>query len=68
MAPQHPNSDCTVFLDQPPSCLQFCPAAPNHVVIGTYLLCESKDDEENIKQNKTGSLQLWKIDPNANTL
>lgn len=69
-SPQHPSSASTVFLDQPPSCLQFCPAAPNHVVIGTYLLSETKgeNEERGIQQTKTGSLQLWKIDPAANTL
>jgi len=67
---QHPQSATTVFLDQPPSCLQFCPAAPDYVVIGTYLLSETRDSEEerDVQQTKTGSLQLWKIDPIANTL
>ncbi|KAF9892945.1 hypothetical protein FE257_000537 [Aspergillus nanangensis] len=59
---QHPPSKTTVFLDQPPSCLQFCPAAPDHFVVGTYLLSENKDVDGNIQQTKTGSLQLWKID------
>ena len=58
----------TRFLDQPPSCLQFCPAAPDYAVIGTYLLTESakasaEDDHVVIEQNKSGSLQLWKLDP-----
>ena len=68
MAPQHPKSDSTVFLDQPPSCLQFCPAASSHVVIGTYLLSETKADDGAIQQEKTGSLQLWERDPTGNTL
>ncbi|KAL4897739.1 hypothetical protein BDV59DRAFT_168464 [Aspergillus ambiguus] len=63
MDPQRPHSDTTVFLDQPPSCLQFCPAVPNQFVVGTYLLSENKDDEGNIQQAKTGSLQLWKLHP-----
>lgn len=68
MVPQHPKSDSTIFLDQPPSCLQFCPAASNHVVIGTYLLTEAKADDGAIQQEKTGSLQLWECDPVGNTL
>lgn len=69
MASQHSKSASTVFLDQPPSCLQFCPAAPNYAVIGTYVLSENKTgDEGTIQQAKTGSLQLWKLDPISNTL
>ncbi|KAL4948277.1 hypothetical protein BDW69DRAFT_176796 [Aspergillus filifer] len=64
---QTPSSNTTIYLDQPPSCLQFCPASPNHFVVGTYLLSETKSTDENgeeqvIAQKKTGSLQLWKID------
>ncbi|EAW09487.1 uncharacterized protein ACLA_036920 [Aspergillus clavatus NRRL 1] len=65
---QHPKSAATIFLDQPPSCLQFCPAAPNHFIIGTYLLSENKDDDGTVHQTKTGSLQLWTIDPVKNEL
>lgn len=64
----HPSSATTVFLDQPPSCMQFCPAAPNAFVVGTYLLSEKKDDEGSIEQSKTGSLQLWSLDPEKNAL
>lgn len=69
-ATQRPKSVSTVFLDQPPSCLQFCPAAPDHVVIGTYLLSETRETDEDgdVRQAKTGSLQLWNVDPIANTL
>ncbi|KAI9927707.1 hypothetical protein ASPWEDRAFT_549422 [Aspergillus wentii DTO 134E9] len=67
-SPQKPQSATTIFLDQPPSCLQFCPEAPNFFVVGTYFLSESKDEEENITQTKTGSLQLWEIDPVENKL
>ncbi|KAL5365734.1 hypothetical protein BJX96DRAFT_18921 [Aspergillus floccosus] len=62
---QSSRSTTTVFLDQPPSCLQFCPAIPNQFVVGTYLLSENKDDGGNIQQTKTGSLQLWKLDPES---
>lgn len=70
MAPsiQHPQSATTVFLDQPPSCLEFCPNAPDYFVVGTYLLSETKDDNGEIHQAKTGSLQLWKLDPVSKTL
>ncbi|KAJ5357624.1 hypothetical protein N7541_004782 [Penicillium brevicompactum] len=60
---QNPQSATTVFLDQPPSCLEFCPEAPNYFVVGTYLLSETKTDQGEIEQAKTGSLQLWHLDP-----
>ncbi|OGE49756.1 hypothetical protein PENARI_c020G06510 [Penicillium arizonense] len=60
---QHPQSATTVFLDQPPSCLEFCPEAPDYFVVGTYLLSENKTEDGEIQQSKTGSIQLWKLDP-----
>ncbi|KAE8336109.1 hypothetical protein BDV24DRAFT_178803 [Aspergillus arachidicola] len=69
MSPQTPQSATTIYLDQPPSCLQTCPASPNHIVIGTYLLTETKDEaNDTIKQTKTGSVQLWHLDPETHTL
>lgn len=72
MPRQHPSSTATTYLDQPPSCLQFCPASQNNFVVGTYLLSETKFTEENgsetIQQAKTGSLQLWHLDPETDTL
>ncbi|KAL3463028.1 hypothetical protein BJX64DRAFT_132276 [Aspergillus heterothallicus] len=83
MAPQHPSSTTTIYLDQPPSCLQFCPESPNNFVVGTYLLSSEKkpnaqstrnhddsDDEpsETIHQTKIGSLQLWNLDPETDAL
>lgn len=66
---QSPSSITTVFLDQPPSCLQFCPSNPNYFVVGTYLLSEIKALEgDEICQMKTGSLQLWHMDPISNEL
>lgn len=66
---QQPKSATTVFLDQPPSCLEFCPEIPNHFVVGTYLLSETKsEDEGEIQQTKTGSVQLWKLDPATSDL
>lgn len=72
MPPQHPSSTTTTYLDQPPSCLQFCPESQNNFVVGTYLLSETKSTEEDgtetIQQSKTGSLQLWHLDPATDTL
>ncbi|KAI2720606.1 hypothetical protein CBS147332_3846 [Penicillium roqueforti] len=65
---QHPQSATTVFLDQPPSCLEFCPEAPDYFIVGTYLLSENKTEDGGIEQSKTGSLQLWKLDPVSKTL
>ncbi|KAJ5475482.1 hypothetical protein N7539_007769 [Penicillium diatomitis] len=65
---QQPKSASTVFLDQPPSCLEFCPQAPDHFVIGTYLLSETKNAHDEIQQTKTGSVQLWKLDPDTSSL
>ncbi|KAJ9403635.1 hypothetical protein DTO045G8_8658 [Paecilomyces variotii] len=65
----HPKSSTTIFLDQPPSCLQFCPEDPSYFVVGTYFLSETKDEEGNVTaQKKTGSLQLWKLDPVSRNL
>ncbi|OAX83373.1 hypothetical protein ACJ72_02265 [Emergomyces africanus] len=53
----------TTFLDQPPSCLEFCPAAPDYLVIGTYLLSESSpENSTGTQQSKTGTIQLFKLD------
>ncbi|KAL4937999.1 hypothetical protein BDV06DRAFT_63401 [Aspergillus oleicola] len=73
MAPGTSSSNTTIYLDQPPSCLQFCPATPNHFVVGTYLLSETKSTgedvlEEVIAQKKTGSLQLWELDEERDEL
>ncbi|KAJ6157780.1 hypothetical protein N7470_005372 [Penicillium chermesinum] len=63
-----PKSDNTVFLDQPPSCLEFCPELPGHFVVGTYLLSETKNEGGEIQQAKTGSLQLWELDSRTHAL
>lgn len=72
------SSLVTEFLDQPPSCLEFCPDEPDYFVLGTYLLQEKREElgenesEENsaapIKQTKTGTLQLWHLDVNTDKL
>ncbi|GAD99424.1 conserved hypothetical protein [Paecilomyces variotii No. 5] len=65
----HPKSLKTIFLDQPPSCLQFCPQDPDYFIVGTYFLSETKDEEGNVTaQKKTGSLQLWKLDVESKDL
>ena len=65
---QQPKSLTTVFLDQPPSCLEFCPETQDHFVVGTYLLSETKNEGGSIQQTKTGSVQLWKLDPDTDAL
>ncbi|OXV08282.1 hypothetical protein Egran_03954 [Elaphomyces granulatus] len=58
---QNLRSTATVFLDSPPSCLEFCPTGPDFFVVGTYLLSEKSVGGGAIVQKKTGSLQLWKF-------
>ena len=60
------KSDQTLFLDEPPSCLEFCPTAPDFLVVGTYNLVtdgsitkESSDSEPT--QVKDGSLIVFQI-------
>ena len=65
---QCPQSITTVFLDEPPSCLQFCPASPNNFLVGTYLLTETRTEAGEIQQQKTGSVQLWRLDPDSSSL
>ncbi|PLB38420.1 uncharacterized protein BDW47DRAFT_125561 [Aspergillus candidus] len=65
---QHPPSSSTVYLDQPPSCLQFCPSIPSQFIIGTYLLSETPLPDGTIQQSKSGSLQRWSLNPETNEL
>lgn len=44
--PKTISSLVTEYLDQPPSCLEFCPADPNYFVVGTYLLQETQESTE----------------------
>ncbi|KAH8693966.1 hypothetical protein BGW36DRAFT_300403 [Talaromyces proteolyticus] len=65
------SSITTKFLDQPPSCLEFCPDDPDYFMIGTYLLEEDKEginETATVKQTKTGSLQLWHLDITKNEI
>lgn len=65
---QCPSSLFTARLSQPPSCLQFLPNEPAYLVIGTYLLSEETEDDTVVAQRKTGSLQLWYLDTEQETL
>ncbi|KAK2759811.1 hypothetical protein FQN54_002545 [Arachnomyces sp. PD_36] len=62
-AAKHLKSLTTIFLDQPPSCLEFCPTAPDYFVVGTYLLTEVESTSGH--QTKTGTLKLFKLDPSS---
>ncbi|EEP82738.1 predicted protein [Uncinocarpus reesii 1704] len=63
---QTPSSLFTLFLDQPPSCLEFCPTAPDHLLISTYLLNEVPEEGSPAPtQVRTGSLQLFKLDTHS---
>lgn len=41
--PKTISSLVTEYLDEPPSCLEFCPVDPNYFVVGTYLLQETRE-------------------------
>ncbi|EER44560.1 conserved hypothetical protein [Histoplasma capsulatum var. duboisii H88] len=62
---QNPQSLYTIFLEQPPSCLEFCPSAPDYLIIGTYLLSESSTTNSTGTQTKTGTIQLFRLDPES---
>lgn len=51
--PKTISSLVTEYLDQPPSCLEFCPVDPNYFVVGTYLLQETRDPADE-KMSGTG--------------
>jgi diphthamide biosynthesis protein 7 len=51
--PKTISSLVTKYLDQPPSCLEFCPVDPNYFVVGTYLLQETREPAEE-KKSGTG--------------
>lgn len=68
------NSIQSLILDLPPSCIEFCPAARDYFVIGTYFLekkeqnesaADEEDESEDIDkkpQTRTGSLILMKVE------
>ncbi|OAA54485.1 WD40 repeat-like-containing domain protein [Niveomyces insectorum RCEF 264] len=51
-------------LDLPPSCVEFCPAYPDHLLVGTYNL---EEDEERAQgdstrpQNRNGSVVVFRL-------
>ncbi|KAL1968234.1 hypothetical protein VTN77DRAFT_2069 [Rasamsonia byssochlamydoides] len=49
---QNISSSTTIFLDQPPSCLEFCPADPDYFVVGTYLLSEERKTKKKEQKQK----------------
>jgi hypothetical protein len=50
-------------LDLPPSCIEFCPSAPDYFVVGTYNLVRNAEQEESSgkPQSRNGSLVLYKL-------
>ncbi|KAI1428936.1 hypothetical protein F5Y12DRAFT_583329 [Xylaria sp. FL1777] len=72
-----------LILDLPPSCIEFCPAHPDHFVVGTYNLEKeeptnvdeegSHDDEDNhqivkIPQTRNGSLAVFRLAENLHDI
>ena len=54
-------SMATIFINAPPSCLEFCPAFPWIFVVGTYSLHTSEHGEETGEQSRSGSLQMLRL-------
>ncbi|KAI0542420.1 WD40-repeat-containing domain protein [Xylaria digitata] len=75
-------SSRSFVLDLPPSCIEFCPAHPNHFVVGTYNLqkdeptavdragISDEDGHETIKkpQSRNGSLIVFRLQQDANDI
>lgn len=50
-------------LEEPPSCIEFCPGHERYVVVGTYLLSSSNQAEDGlVDQRRRGSLILLELD------
>jgi len=58
------NSDISLILSRPPSCIEFVPNHPQYAVIGTYML-EQDDEATNLDekkaQNRSGSIELVRV-------
>lgn len=62
----------SLTFDIPPSCIEFCSAAPQYFVVGTYLLKKKEQDasqsaaeEKDVPkegQKRTGSLVVFRLD------
>lgn len=64
-----PVSDHTIFLDEPPCCLEFVPLHPDHFVVGTYQLEKDSTEVEQLeKQAQTRHGQLYLFEVVDNTL
>lgn len=76
-------SSRSLVLDLPPSCIEFCPAHPDHFVVGTYNLQkedstaadsgEVSDSEINYEtkkkpQSRDGSLVVFRLAENADEM
>ncbi|GAW17866.1 hypothetical protein ANO14919_073330 [Xylariales sp. No.14919] len=91
MTPQIPTlvkdrniaSSRSLVLDLPPSCIEFCPAHPDHFIVGTYNLqkedpatanddgvSEHEDGSETVKkpQSRNGSLVVFRLAENADDI
>jgi len=68
------KSISSLTLEEPPSCIAFCPTQPDYFVVGTYLLHEAKDggtsacegtendhDASAPAQKRSGSLILYRL-------
>ncbi|KAH7064717.1 WD40-repeat-containing domain protein [Macrophomina phaseolina] len=69
------KSISSLWLDIPPSCIEFVPGHPELFVVGTYFLEKTGQDEEESgttsetsPQHRTGSLLLFKLDGDRVTL
>jgi diphthamide biosynthesis protein 7 len=60
----------SIILDLPPSCIEFCPSAPQYAIIGTYNLEKHEDQEgqeavikggQKTSQQRNGSLILVRV-------
>jgi diphthine methyl ester acylhydrolase len=78
------RSSRSLTLDLPPSCIEFCPAHPDHFIVGTYNLqteepaaadggeianSESSHDEKVKKlQSRNGSLVVFRLAENGDDM
>lgn len=66
----------SLHLDLPPSCIEFCPAHPDYLVVGTYNLQKEESavaeepTQETVKkpQSRNGSLVVFRLAENADDM